>query len=140
MNETTKYQSQVRRVTEDFYSQGELEVAVELYAADYVRHDPATPDISGGLDGIREVCARYRTAFPDLRLTVDELLAAGDKAIMRWSARGTHQGALAGIAPTGKQFAITGLTIFRFADDKIVEEWSNWDVLGMMRQLGVIPE
>lgn len=140
MNEATKYQSQVRRVIEDLYSQGKLDVADELYAADYVRHDPATPDITGGLDGIKEVCTRYRTAFPDLRLTTDDSLADGDKAIIRWSATGTHQGALAGIAPTGKRFEITGLTIFRFADGKIVEEWSNWDVLGMMRQLGVIPE
>ncbi|MGE0132548.1 MAG: ester cyclase [Blastocatellales bacterium] len=140
MSEANKYQSVVNRVIEEFWNQGKLAVADELFAADYVRHDPATSDIAGGVDGARAVCARFRTGFPNLSLTVADLLADGDKAIVRWSASGTHQGELMGIAPTGKKFDVTGITIFRFADSKVAEEWVNWDTLGMMQQLGGIQQ
>ena len=82
----------------------------------------------------------YRNAFQDLRLTVEELLSDGETITARWSCRGTHKGELNGIAPTGKQIAITGISIARFAGGKMVEGWVNWDALGLMRQLGAVAE
>jgi steroid delta-isomerase-like uncharacterized protein len=140
MSEATKYQSLVHRVIEEFWNQGQLSVADELFTADYVRHDPATADLAGGVDGARAGCVRFRTAFPDLRLTVADLLMDGDKAVVRWTTSGTHQGDLMGIAPTGKKVGLTGISIMRFAGAKVAEEWVNWDTLGMMQQLGVIPQ
>lgn len=127
----------IRRVIEDLYSRGDLSVAEELYDTNYIRHDPATPDVGTGLSAIKQVVNTYRTAFPDLELTVEDIIAEGDKVLGRWSARGTHRGELQGASPTGKRFEIAGLTLMQFADGQIVEEWTNWDVLGMMQQLGI---
>jgi steroid delta-isomerase-like uncharacterized protein len=134
---TEQNKANIRRVIEDLYTRGDLAVAEELYAADYIRHDPATPNVGTGVAAVKQVANTYRTAFPDLELTAEDVVAEGDKALCRWSARGTHLGDLQGIAPTGKRFEITGLTLMKFAGGQIVEEWTNWDVLGMMQQLGV---
>ena len=80
-----------------------------------------------------------RSAFPDLRVTLEDDIAEGNKVVSRWRAQGTHQGELMGIAPTGNQMAITGITIDRIEEGKIVEEWENWDALGMMQQIGAVP-
>jgi steroid delta-isomerase-like uncharacterized protein len=135
-----EHTDKVRRVIEEFYNQGRLGVADELYAHDYARYDPATPDVVGGPDGARQVATRYRNAFPDLHLAVKDMLAEGDKVTTRWTASGTHKGDLQGIAPTGNSMEISGLTIMRFTGGKIVEEWTNWDTLGMMKQLGIISQ
>ena len=82
----------------------------------------------------------YRAAFPDMRLTIEDIIAEGETVIARWSCRGQHTGELNGIAPTGKQFAISGVTIARFANGKMLEGYVNWDALGLMQQLGVVPE
>jgi len=82
----------------------------------------------------------YRTAFPDLRLTIEDIIAEGETVMARWSCRGTHRGDLSGIAPTGKHFTISGVSIACFANGKMVEGWINWDALGLMQQLGVVPE
>jgi predicted ester cyclase len=82
----------------------------------------------------------YRNAFPDMRLTIEDIIAEGETVIARWSCRGQHKGELNGIAPTGKQVAFTGVTIARFAGGKMVEGFVNWDALGLMQQLGVVPE
>jgi predicted ester cyclase len=82
----------------------------------------------------------YRAAFPDARITVEQQLAEGDLVATRWSGRGTHDGELMGVSPTGKQVTVSGLTISRLEGGKIVEEFQNWDTLGMLQQLGAVPE
>jgi steroid delta-isomerase-like uncharacterized protein len=126
-------------VIEEFWNQGQLALADELFAADYVRYDPATPNIGTGPGAARQALTNYRDAFPDLRLNICDLLADGDKVVLRWTARGSHRGELRGIAPTGKEITTTGITIFRIADGRIAEEWVNWDTLGLLQQLGAIP-
>ena len=79
----------------------------------------------------------YLTAFPDLRMTIDDLIAEGDKVVTRWTGRGTHRGDLAGIAPTGKTATVTGIIISRFAGNKLVEDFESFDEVAMLRQLGV---
>jgi len=130
----------VRRTFEELWNKGNLQLANELFSPNYAHHDPSTPDVGRGPESEKKRATLYRNAFPDLRLTVEDLIAGGETVVARWSCHGTHKGELDGILPTGKQFTITGVTITRFENGKMVEGWVNWDALGMMQQLGVVPE
>jgi steroid delta-isomerase-like uncharacterized protein len=128
----------VRRVFEEPWK-GNLDVIDELIAGDYIGRDPAGPEPLRGPEGVKEFVTTYRSAFPDAQITVEQQLAEGELVATRWTARGTHEGELMGIQPTGKQVTVSGLTISRLSNDKIVEEFQNWDTLGMMQQLGAVP-
>ncbi len=130
----------VRRLFEEVWNKGNLNVTDELFASTYVHHDASTPDLGRGPESEKKRATLYRTAFPDLRLTIEDILAEGETVMARWSCRGTHKGDLSGIAPTGKPFTISGVSIARFAGGKMVEGYVNWDALGLMQQLGVVPE
>lgn len=130
----------VRRLIDEVWNKGNLQVADELIAPTYTHHDASTPDVGRGPEGEKKRATYYRAAFSDLRMTIEDLFADGETVIARWSCRGHHKGELSGIAPTGKQFAITGITIARFTNGKISEGWVNWDTFGLMQQLGVVPE
>jgi steroid delta-isomerase-like uncharacterized protein len=129
----------VRRAFEEPWK-GNLAVVDELVAGDYVGHDPASPEPLRGPAGVKEFISTYRAAFPDARITVKQQLAEGDLVATRWAGRGTHEGELQGIRPTGRQVTVSGVTISRLSGGKIVEEFQNWDTLGMLQQLGAIPE
>jgi steroid delta-isomerase-like uncharacterized protein len=130
----------VRRLFEEVWNKGNLPVADELFAPTYSHHDSSTPDVGRGPESEKRRATLYRTAFPDLRLAIEDIIAEGETVMARWSCRGTHKGPLNGIAPTEKQFTISGVSIARFANGKMVEGWVNWDALGLMQQLGVVPE
>ncbi len=130
----------VRRLFEEVWNKGNLNVTDELFAYNYTHHDASTPDVGRGPESEKKRATLYRTAFPDLRLTIEEIIAEGETVMARWSCRGTHKGDLSGIAPTGKQFTISGVSIAHFAGGKMVEGYVNWDALGLMQQLGVVPE
>ena len=130
----------VRRLFEEVWNKGNLNVTDELFASTYVHHDASTPDLGRGPESEKKRATLYRTAFPDLRLTIEDILAEGETVMARWSCRGTHKGDLSGIAPTGKPFTISGVSIAHFAGGKMVEGYVNWDALGLMQQLGVVPE
>jgi steroid delta-isomerase-like uncharacterized protein len=121
------------------FVQGRLEVANELVADGWISHDPATPESPTGPEGIKQLVSGYRGAFPDLSFSIDDQIAEGDRVVTRWTARGTHEGDLWGIGATGKQGTVTGITIDRIEDGKIAETWTNWDTLGLMQQIGVVP-
>lgn len=129
-----------RRVIEEVFNEGRLEAADELFGAGAVGHDPALPEPIDGPAGVKAVVAGYRAAFPDLRVTVDEQIADGTTVATRWTARGTHNGDFMGIPPTGRESTVTGITIDHISSGKIVESWSNWDALGLLKQLGVVAE
>jgi steroid delta-isomerase-like uncharacterized protein len=129
-----------RRAVDEAFSKGNLDVADECVAESYVGHDPADPEETRGIEHWKERAAGYRTAFPDLNVTIEECFAEGDLVCTRWIARGTHNGELMGMEPTGKPVTIEGLSIDRIEGGKIVETWDNWDALGMMQQLGMVPE
>ena len=130
----------VRRLFEELWNKGNLSVADNLFTPNYDHHDPSTPDFGRGPESEKKRATLYRTAFPDVRLTIEDIIAEGETVMTRWSCRGTHKGDLRGIAPTGKQINISGVTIARLANGKFVEGWVNWDALGLMQQLGVVPE
>jgi steroid delta-isomerase-like uncharacterized protein len=113
-------------------------LAYELVASDFVGHFPGQPPIEG-LEAFRQFGSLYFSAFPDLQITPEDLIAEGDKVTMRYGWRGTHQGELMGIPATGKQVKTSGISILRIANGKIAEQWDNFDNLSMLQQLGVIP-
>jgi steroid delta-isomerase-like uncharacterized protein len=130
----------VRRLLEELWNKGNLSLADELFSPNYEHHDASTPDFGRGPESEKKRATLYRTAFPDVRLTIEDIIAEGETVMTRWSCRGTHKGDLRGIAPTGKQVNISGVTIARLANGKFAEGWVNWDALGLMQQLGVVPE
>ena len=130
----------VRRVFDELWNKGNLPVADELFAQNYSHHDSSTPEFGRGPESEKKRATLYRTAFPDVRLTIEDIIAEGETVTARWSCKGTHKGDLSGIAATGKQFTISGISVTRFASGKMVEAWVNWDALGLMQQLGVVAE
>jgi steroid delta-isomerase-like uncharacterized protein len=128
----------VRRLFEEPWK-GNLSVVDDLTASEYIGHDPALPEPLRGPEGVKEFVSAYLVAFPDARVTVEQQLAEGDLVATRWSARGTHEGELMDLAPTGKKVTVTGLTMSRLEGGKIVEEFQNWDFSGMIRQIEAAP-
>jgi steroid delta-isomerase-like uncharacterized protein len=129
-----------KRGFEEVMNQGKLEVIDELVASNNTFYDPSLPGGKvNGLEAYKQIVQMYRTAFPDLHFTIKDQIAEGDKVVTRWTATGTHKGALMGIAPTGKRSTVTGISIEHYKDGKGVEVWNNWDTLGMLQQLGVVP-
>ena len=129
----------IRRLIDEVWNQRRLEIVEEIVAPDAVIHSPTVPDLSRGPEGAKQYLRLFWTAFPNLKVTTDDMVAEGDKVALRWSARGTHQGRLMGIEPTGRQMTITGQAIYQIAAGKIKEDWINADALGMLQQLGVVP-
>lgn len=130
-----------RRFFEEIWSEGKLDLVDELFAREYVGHPSGTEEAVRGRAGVKEYIGRLRKGVPDLIVTVDDQVAEGDKVATRWTARGTHDGELMGLDPTGQTATVTGITIQRFgAGGRIVEGWTNWDMLGMLQQLGVAPQ
>jgi steroid delta-isomerase-like uncharacterized protein len=127
-----------RRDWEETWNQGNLDLIDELQAVDYVGHF-LPPGLPTGREGYRQFVQVFRAAIPDIHITIEDLIAEGDKVVTRFTARGTHQGELMGIPPTGKAVEVTGISIYRFAKGQIVEDWAEYDQLGMLTQMGVVP-
>ncbi len=123
-----------------FYGEGVHNPALfdELLAPTYVLHLPGSPPIAG-IEGAKQLMAAYTSAFPDLRLTTEDLVAEGDTVAIRNTWRGTHQGTFQGLPPTGRHVTFTGSDFFRFVGGKIAEQWADLDALGLMQQLGGLP-
>ena len=131
-----------RRLLEESFNEGTVELIDQLVAPEAVNHDPATPARLRELRGpdvFKRTVSMYRAAFPDVRIMVDDVIATDDKVVLRWHSEGTHDGELQGLAPTGARVSVTGIGIDRWKDGKIVEAWSEWDNLGLARQLGAAP-
>lgn len=127
----------VRRWVEAF-NEGNLDAVDELVTDSYVRHDPNAPEVRGPEEEKRLI-VMYRSAFPDLHFTVEDMVSEGDTVAMRVGIRATHRGELLGIPPTEKQLVFTAMEFYHLADGKIDEQWVNVDTLGMMQQIGAIP-
>lgn len=110
----------------------------EVTTSDVELHAGSAGEVRGRRQ-FQQVIEAWRAAFPDVRSTVDQQVAEGDRVVTRWTARGTHTGDFQGMAPTGKPFMMSGITIERVVDGKIAEVWVNRDDLGLLRQLGALP-
>ncbi len=123
----------------ELVSQRNPDLLEEVYAADLVWHEP-DQDVQG-IEEAKQYFSMYLTAFPDLTATVEDAMAEGEKAVTRWTIRGTHQGELEEFGPpTGRPIEIKGITIHHIEDGRIAEEWEAYDNLSIMQQLGLAPE
>ena len=129
----------IQRFVEEVFNHGNLDVVDDIYAPVYVGHTVGLPDQTPGPEGVKAFVGLYRSAFPDLHTTIEDIVAEGDKVAYRWTAVGTHRGELLGVAPSNNRVELTGITIERIEGSKIVETYNNFDQLGMMRQIGAIP-
>jgi len=127
----------VRRLVEELVNKGDLAVVDEIFTTDFVDHSPAT-GITPDREGIKQLIATVRGAFPDYNNVIEDLIAEGDRVVARVICCGTRRAEFMGIAPTGKAVAFSAVSIFRFAGGRVVERWNNTDDLGLLQQLGVV--
>jgi predicted ester cyclase len=131
-----------RRMLEEAFGQGKLEVVEEILDPAFVCYDPNSE--SGavwGVDTIKQEIEWFRNAIPNLTYTVEDQVAEGDKVVSRYTATGTHQGEFFGVAATGNRIEMSGIQIDRFDENgRMVEEWPEYDLLGAMKQMGAVPE
>ncbi len=127
----------VRRFYEEVWSRGNTDVAYEVFADDYVRHDLRPVAALPGPAGQKKVADDFQAAFPDLEFTIDLIVGEGECVVGRWTASGTHLGSWGEVEPTGRRATFSAVNIFRFEDGKVAELWNHRDDLGLMEQLGV---
>jgi steroid delta-isomerase-like uncharacterized protein len=130
----------VRRLFDEVWSGGNFALLDELLAPGFVDH---AAQMGGGdptAEGFKTQVRLFRAAFPDGRSQIEDLIAEGDRVVARWTDGGTHRGAWMGVAPTGKRVTMTGIDIYRIEQGRITEYWCNEDELGLLRQLGAVPE
>lgn len=130
--------ARVRSLYEHIFNQKNL-AAVDDYFAPTVIDHSLPPGVPGGIEGVRQTIGMFLGAFPDLRLTVEDSIAEGDRVVSRWMLRGTHQGASLGMPPTGKHVTMPGISIVRMEDGKSTEQWVIFDQMVMLQQLGLAP-
>jgi predicted ester cyclase len=135
--EAARNKTIVRRLIEEVVNEGDTRLLPDLIAADHVCHEPSG-DLYGP-EGVGLLVAELRLAFPDLRVTLDDLLADGDRVVRRFTLRGTHGGIYTMVPATGRRVEVAGIGIDRLAAGKLVESWVQLDALGLLRQLGVVP-
>jgi predicted ester cyclase len=135
--DTESAKALVRQVVDD-WNRGDLDALDEHLDRAYVNRDPNNPEVTD-LPSYKHWAAAARAAFPDLRVTIEDLIAEGDRVAKLWSFEATHRGEFLGIAPTGRRVTWSGITIYRVAGDKVGECIWRTDALGLLQQLGAIP-
>ena len=126
-----------QRCMEEVWNKGNLAVLDGLFDPNYVEHSPM-PGQAPGIEGHKDMVTMARAAFPDMHSHIEDMIAEGDKVVIRMTAHGTHKGEFMGIPATGKGFNISEIHIVRIVNGKAVEHWSEADMLGFMQQLGVV--
>jgi steroid delta-isomerase-like uncharacterized protein len=127
-----------RRVIEECWNKGKIEVLDQLYHRDYKGHDPLYGTIN--VDGVKKMISDFRTAFDDLSMRVIETFAEGDRVCTRFTGEGHHRGNFMGVPGSGKAAKVEGIVVARLRDNKIVEEWAHFDALGLLQQIGIVPK
>jgi steroid delta-isomerase-like uncharacterized protein len=135
---TTNNMAIAKRLIDDVWSRGRLEVIDEIVAQGCLSHDPLATDLRGA-EALKQYIRSMRVGFPDLQFHIDDIVAAGDEVYLRWTAKGTHKGNLLGMPATNRTGVIGGMAVNRFQNGKVVETWHMWDTLSMMQQLGYLP-
>jgi steroid delta-isomerase-like uncharacterized protein len=134
---STENEELVRRFFEEFCNGRRADVADEIVASDFVSHGPQAPPAEGP-DGVKARVGLYQESV-DGHWNVKEVFSSGDRVVALWTGTGTHQGELMGVPPTGKSIDVEAISVFRIADGQIAEEWTVWDALGLLQQVGAVP-
>ena len=137
--QTQQNKALFRQFVEEVFNRGNMSAIDELVAPDFIEHEELPPGITPGLEGSKQMTMMLHSAFPDFKATIDDMLAEGDKVVVRMTWSGTHKGEFMGIPPTGKSVSFGVIDIVRFAGDKFVEHWGLMDSTSMMQQLGSVP-
>jgi steroid delta-isomerase-like uncharacterized protein len=135
---STQSHSPIYKIFDEAFNQGNLEVVDELLSFDHLAHN-ALGRIPNGPGGLKWLVATFRTAFPDLRCTLEDEIRQGEKLAAHWTIRGTHTGLFMGNPPTGRQFEVQGIIFACTENGRIVEDWTMIDQMGILQQLGIIP-
>ena len=136
---TTEQNKALIRRQAELMNQHDLEGKLALFSPHYQDHSAPPPGLPSGIEGDRHFFTMLLNAFPDLEVTIEDLVAEGDRVVERLMIRGTHKGMFMGAAPTGKHVTWGFINIYRIADGKVVDLWSEGDHLGLMQQVGLIP-
>lgn len=128
----------VRQINELVWGEGRLDLVDQYVAETYREHNNAAPKPIEGPDGYKENVQMARRAFPDMEVTTEDLIVEGNKVVNHYTITGTHTGPMMGVDPTGREVRFSGIALIEFEDGQIVEDWSNIDVLGLMRQIGAL--
>lgn len=131
-----------KRVLEEPFNTGNYEALEQYVAPDAEFHDPSLPAQLRGIRGpelMKQVTSVYRESFSELKMQVDELIVQGETVATRWHCDGIHTGELEGLVPTNVRVSVTGMGIDHWKDGKVVEAWTEWDNLGLLRQIGAAP-
>lgn len=138
MTTTTENKEIVRRL--EAIWDGDLAAVDEFVAENFTNHNPIVPDAPPGPEGFKRNVSTLLAAFPDLAFTTEDVVAEGDTVVFRATGRGTHEGELMGIEPTGREITLSTIVIFRIEDGQVVERWAQSDTFGMLRQMGAISD
>jgi steroid delta-isomerase-like uncharacterized protein len=136
---TEQNKALVHGMVEEIFNRGNMSLIDEFLAPDFIEREELPPGIPSGREGVIQLTAMLRSAFPDFKATIDDIIAEGDKVVIRQTWTGTHKGEFMGIPPTGKSVSIGVIDIIRVAGGKFVEHWGQMDTMGLMQQLGAVP-
>jgi len=127
------------RFVEELFNQGNMGIVGEIFAPDFIEREQLPPGIPNGREGVKVLTTMLRSAFPDFKATIDDILAEGDKVVIRMTWSGTQKGEFMGVPATGKRVSFGVIDIIRITNGKLVEHWGQMDSMSLMQQLGAIP-
>jgi len=127
------------RFVEELFNRGNMGIVGEIFAPDFIEREQLPPGIPNGREGVKVLTTMLRSAFPDFKATIDDILAEGDKVVIRMTWSGTQKGEFMGVPATGKRVSFGVIDIIRIANGKLVEHWGQMDSMSLMQQLGAIP-
>jgi len=136
---TEQNKALVRKLIEEVFNHGNMGAIEELFSPDFVESEELPPGMPAGREGVKQMVVMLHSAFPDFKATVEDILAEGDKVVVRQTWSGTQKGEWMGVPPTGRHVSIGVIDIIKMVDGKFVEHWGQMDSMGMMMQLGAIP-
>ena len=136
---TEQNKALVRQLVEEIFNRGNISLADELLAPDFVEREELPPGMPRDREGVKLLTTMLRSAFPDFKATIDDIVAEGDKVVIRQTWSGTQKGEFMGVPPTGKSVSFGVIDILRIAEGKFVEQWGLMDSMAMMQQLGAMP-
>ena len=135
---TEQNKALVRKLVEEVFNKGNISLVDEIMSPDFIEHEDV-PGMSNDRGGSKQMISMLRSAFPDFKATIEDIVAEGDKVVIHMTWSGTQNGAFMGMPPSGKRMSIDIIDIMRVANGKFVEHWGVSDMMGMMQQLGAIP-
>jgi steroid delta-isomerase-like uncharacterized protein len=136
---TEQSKALVRQLIEQVFNRGNLSLADELLAPDFVEREELPPGMPSGREGVKALTGMMRSAFPDFKAAIDDMIAEGDKVVIRQTWSGTHKGEFMGVPPTGKRVSFGVIDVIRIDGGRFVEHWGQMDTMGLMQQLGAVP-